>query len=128
MESYSSKYQGFIIETNYEDGSGTLKLLHRDGVIHAAYQMNKSNELWLHTYTPVSQPAAVKQLNNSYLSVLWHGPLGCAGNMVMGTIHKHGIGIKRPLRRNLFYNCASYLPNKMIKRAIHTKNHIKLKK
>ena len=127
VQSYSEKYQGFVIETNCDDGSVIFKLLHRDGVSHATYPMHKSNGLWFHTYTPVSQPPTVKRLNDSCLSALWHGRLGCAGNNVMDTIHKHVIGIKRPLRRNPFYSCASCIPNKMSKRAIRTNKHIKTK-
>ena len=39
VESNTDKYQGFVIEANCDDGTGNLKLLHRDGVSHATYPM-----------------------------------------------------------------------------------------
>ena len=66
-------------------------------------------------------------MNDSCLSALWHGRLGCAGNKVMDTIHKHVKGIDRPLKRNPFYKCASCLPNKMSKRSMRTNKHKKCK-
>ena len=115
VEANSDKYHSFIIESNCDDGTGTLKLIHRDGKSHATYPMYRSNGLWYHTYKPVTDPPTVKRLNDSCLSALWHGRLGCAGNNIMDTIHKHVKGIDRPLRRNPFYRCPSCLPNKMCK-------------
>ena len=47
----------------------------------------------------------------------------------MDVLHKHVIGIDRPLRRNPFWKCPSYLPNKMSKRSIgkRTNKHKKCK-
>ena len=33
----------------------------------------------------------------------------------MNEIHKHGIGIKKPIKRNPLYKCGSCLPHKMSK-------------
>ena len=63
-------------------------------------------------------PPKVNQFNDSYLSALWHGRLGYAGNNVMDNIHKHVIGIDKSLRRNPFYRCPFCLPNKMYKRSL----------
>ena len=99
----------------------TLKLIHRDGVSHETYPMTRSNGLWYHMYIPDNKPLTVKRLNYVYLSALWYGQLGCAGNNVMDNIHKHVKGIDQPLKRNFFYKRASYFPNKIIKRALGTK-------
>ena len=100
----SNKYQGFVILSNCDNGTGHLKLLHRDGVTHCTYPMTRTNDLWYHMYDPPPQPpAVVNRLNDSCKSALWHGRLGCAGNNVMDSIHRHVIGIDKPLRRNPFY-------------------------
>ena len=48
----SIKYQGFVIESNCDSGTGHLKLLHRDGVTHCTYPMTCTNNLWYHMYDP----------------------------------------------------------------------------
>ena len=81
--------------------------------------MTRTNDLWYHMYDPPPQPpSVVNRLNDSCKSALWHGRLGCAGNNVMDTIHRHVIGIDKPLRRNPFYKCPCCLPNKMSKRCL----------
>ena len=110
------KYQGFVIKLNCDSGTGNAKLLHRDGVTHSTYPMTRKNDLWFHKYDPTPQPRpTVKRLNNLWQSALWYGRLSCAGNNVMDKIHKHVIGIDKPLRKNPFYNCPCCLLNKMSK-------------
>lgn len=38
----------------------------------------------------------------------------------MNKIHNHAVGIDKPLRRNPFYRCPFYLPNKICKRSLKT--------
>ena len=99
VTSNSEKFQGFAIDTNCDCGTGNLRLLHRDGVSHCTYPLIRKNGLWFHSYDPTPQVLpTVKRLNDSCLSALWHGRLGCAGNNVMDSIHNHVIGIDKPLR------------------------------
>ena len=61
----SDKYQGFVIKSNCDSGTGHLKLLHRDGVTHCMHPMTRTNDLWFHMYEPSPQPPIVKRLNDS---------------------------------------------------------------
>ena len=103
VSSSSDKFQGFTIEENCNSGTGQLKLLHRDGVSHSTYPLIHQNGLRFHSYDPAPQPSpTVNQLNEPCLSAVWHGRLGCAGNNVMDNVHKHVVGIDKPLRINPF--------------------------
>ena len=119
---YKEKYTGFVIETNTDDGTGVLRLVHRDGVHHLTFPMTMYNSLWFHEYKPphlhsTTPPhaATVNRMNDACLSNLWHGRLAHAGEDVADEIHKHVIGINKPLRRNPFHKCGSCLPAKMSK-------------
>jgi len=124
VASNSSKFQGFVIDTNCESGTRTLKLLHINGVSRYTYPILRRNGLWFYSYDPTPQPQpTVNQLNNSCLSALWHRRLGCARNNVMDKIHNHVIGIDKPLRINLFYRCPYCLPTKMSKISLKLNAH-----
>ena len=101
---YKEKYTGFVIETNTDDGTGVLRLVHRDGVHHLTFPMTMYNSLWFHEYKPphlhsTTPPhaATVNRMNDACLSNLWHGRLAHAGEDVADEIHKHVIGINKPL-------------------------------
>ena len=92
-----------------------------DGVYHCSFPLVSSNELWYHqySYVPIIQPLPKHHLlNDTCQSELWHGHLAHPGSDISATIHKHVIGIDRPLKKNPFYKCPSCLPNKMAKRRI----------
>ena len=38
VQQHTEQYQGFTIEANVDNGTGDLKLIHRDGVSHLTYQ------------------------------------------------------------------------------------------
>ena len=113
---YKSMYSGFVIETDTDNGTGVLRLIHRDGIHHITYPMTMHNSLWFHEYTPPPTHApTVNRMNDACLSNLWHGRLAHSGEDVVDEIHKHVIGIDKPLRRNPFHKCGSCLPAKMSK-------------
>ena len=43
VESNKDKFQGFIIVSDCDNGTGHLKLIHRDGVSHSTYTMAQRN-------------------------------------------------------------------------------------
>ena len=45
VQEYIKILQSFMIETNVDNGTGVLKLVHRDGVSHLTYPMTLSNGL-----------------------------------------------------------------------------------
>ena len=119
---YKAQYSGFVIEADTDDGTGTLRLIHRDGVQHITFPMVMHNSLWFHEYAPPTTTGAPKEvtptvnrMNDAFLSNLWHGRLAHSGEDVADEIHKHVIGIDKPLRRNPFHKCGSCLPAKMSK-------------
>ena len=62
VESNSEKYHSFVIDSNCDNGTGTLKIIHKDGDSHATYPVTRSNGLWCHTYKPITNPPLVKIL------------------------------------------------------------------
>ena len=48
IESNSEKYHSFVIKSNCDNGTGTLKFIHIDGVSYATYPMTRSKRLWYH--------------------------------------------------------------------------------
>ena len=103
---YKEKYTGFVIETNTDDGNGVLRLIHRDGINHITFPMTMHNSLWFHAYSPPPKhTATINRMNDACLSNLWHGRLAHAGEDVADEIHKHVVGIDRPLKRNPFHKC-----------------------
>ena len=122
VKNNATLFQGYVIVSDCDNGTGHLKLLHRDGVSHSTFPMHQQNDLWYHRFNSSSKPlATVHRMNDACLSALWHGRFGCAGNSVMEVIHKHVKGIDRPLRRNPYYRCPSCMPNKMCKRSMKQK-------
>ena len=109
VQQHSDLYQGFTIEADTDNGTGILRLMHRDGVQHISYPMTLTNGLWYHEFIPRhAATATVKRLNDACLSNLWHGRLAHAGGDIMDDIHKHVIGIDKPLIRNPLYKCPHY--------------------
>ena len=109
-------FQGFHIDADVDHGTGTLQLVHRDGVSHLTYPMTLRNGLWFHHYKPqIFSPTSISKLNNACLRNLWHGQLAHTGEDVMDEIHKHVIGIDKPIKCNLLYKCGSCLPHKTSK-------------
>ena len=78
--------------------------------------MTLRNGLWFHEYNPnLTSTPKVSRLNDACMSNLWHGRLAHAGEDVTKEIHKHVLGINRPLKHNPLYKCPPCLPNKMSK-------------
>ena len=128
VRSNKEKFQGYIIVSDCDNGTGYLKILHRNGFYHSTFPLQKNNVIWFHTYNAREEPTPkVHRMNDACLSALWHGQLRCAGNSIMDVIHKHFKGIDRPLQRNLFYKCSTCLPNWMRKRSIKKKTKGKSK-
>ena len=116
VQHHRADYEGFNIVANCDKGEGTLKLINRDSSQSISYHMTLRNGLWFHEYDFTSAPkATVNRLNDACRSNLWHGRLAHAGEGVMDEIHKHVIGIDRPLKRNPLNKCGSCLPSKMNK-------------
>ena len=111
-----AQYQGYTIYANCDSGTGTLRLLHLNGIFHSAFSIEQRNDLWFHQYN-VTPPCTLKvhRMNNLCLSALWHGRLACTGNSCMDIMHKYVKGIDRPLQIRPFYKCASYPPKKCVK-------------
>ena len=109
-------YQGFTSIANVDDETGVLKCVNRNGVQHASYVMMLVNNLWYPEFVPQSTTfAQVIKFNDACLSNLWHGKLDHAVQGVIQDIHKHVIGIDKPIKHNTLYKCGSCLPGKMSK-------------
>ena len=122
MLHHCAQYEGFIIQANTDNGTRTLTLVNRNPVHSITYPMTLRNGLWFHKYSSVFAPKpTIKRLNNACISNKCHGCLAQVGNDVMDNIHKHVIGIDRPLKRNTFNKCGSCLLNKMNKQP-HKRN------
>lgn len=110
---------GCVILVDYDNSTGHLKLLHRDGTSHSTFPMNQKNDIWYHTFNSMYKPlATIIRTNDAYLSALWYGRFGCAGISVIDTIHKYGKCINQTLRRNRYYKFPPCLPNKICKRSM----------
>ena len=78
--------------------------------------MTLVNGLWFHEFEqPTTTLATINKTNDACLSNLWHGRLAHAGQNCMRKIHKHVIGIDKPIKHNPLYKCGSCLPAKMSK-------------
>ena len=78
--------------------------------------MTLSNKLLYYEYVQSKDTTpSVHKMNDVCLSNLWHGRLVHTGHNVMANIHKHVIGIDKPIKQNPLYKCGSCLPNKMRK-------------
>ena len=93
-----------------------LRLINRNPVMSISYPITLRNGLWFHEYNPsLTSTPKVGRLNDACMSNIWHGRLAHAGEDTIDEIHKHVLGIDRPLKRNPLYKCGSCLPNKISK-------------
>ena len=101
VRQHTHLYKGFTIIANVDDETGILKFVKRNVVQHASYVMTLVNNLWYHECVPQSKTfAKVNKLNNACLSNLLQGRLAHTGQGVMRDIHKHVIGIDKPIKHN----------------------------
>ena len=116
VEQNQHKYYGFSIENDCDKGKGILALKSRTTQQTTTYDMTLENGLWYHHYNSSSPAhASIRQLNTACYSSLWHGRLAHIGEEVSSQMHKHVIGIDRPIKYNSFHRCPSCIPNKMSK-------------
>lgn len=115
VQQYSNKHLGFTIITKVDEGT-ELKLIHRDSIKNITFSTTLVNGLWFHEYSPHNTGRAkINRLNDACLSNLWHTRVAHAGRDVVDTIHRHIIGIDKPLSHNTLYKYRSCLPNKLSK-------------
>ena len=116
VQQNQDKYHGFTIESDCDNGRGTLRLNGRDEADNCTYTMALENGLWFHNHNDhMKMTASIKKMNVATYNNLWHGRLGHAGDKIMSEIHNHVKGIKKPIRMAPLFKCAACLPNKMCK-------------
>jgi len=86
---HNEKYQGFNIDAKNNNGTGTLVFVHMNKVDHIAYPMPLSNGLRYNEFDLIQlKTAKISQLDNAYLSNLWHRRLIHPRGNILKTIHK----------------------------------------
>ena len=124
---YSDKYNGWTMETKYDDKIGQLTFNARDGINHLVFSAYSSNNLWFHYIDQVTEreyqqigaqvKAVVNTLNTTALYQIWHQRLGHPGTKIMQEAATHCIGIPK-MKRPQFFSCNTCNSAKFRKRHI----------
>ena len=124
---YQDKYDGWVMETNFDSKHGQLTFNARDGVNHLVFSAYSDNNLWYHYLDEIPQnefqslntqsKAVVNSLNSTALYHLWHHRLGHPCDKILQEAHKNCEGIPK-LHSPSFFNCSVCNSSKFRKRHI----------
>ena len=124
---YQDKYDGWVMETNFDSKHGQLTFNARDGVNHLVFSAYSDNNLWYHYLDEIPQQefqsiqtqskAVVNSLNSTALYHLWHHRLGHPCDKIMQEVQKNCEGVPK-LQSPSFFNCSVCNSSKFRKRHI----------
>ena len=130
-----NKFNGYILEANLDDNTGSLKLIHRYDTSTLDFPIKSHNDLWFHTSInskPAQYPTSdktnnkkgsvVQTLSDAAQYELWHQRCGHRGQRTLQILHNHAIGVPS-LKGNAFWKCPSCLPNKLAIKIDHSKKN-----
>lgn len=100
-------YQGFVIKYKCYNGTGILRLIHKDEASHIAYSMTIDNGLNYNKFTNGTITKAhnqgnskiilINKLNDAWYSDLWHGLLAHIKETTMKPGHRNVERVNREI-------------------------------